>query len=262
MGDKKIFSPNKKIRFNEYMTKLEEERKQEERKIDVINEYNSLKGGGLTSPTTSTTTEGTRLLTEYIDRANLFNISSKVEGRAKSLQLRKFFKSKRNQQVEVYFKCGEKSIYTEGKVSTIGRNFVMLTNLRDRMWIPYSVIESANIPYGIPNYSNTHQHFLFDNNLRKKLVNNFGEVVSNRDILKQQFYEEALITNLTSWKHTWVVIHLSEVSKKVGKIVESREGMLTITYFHKLEEIELNQVKYIETIRFFSLFTHMLNSRK
>ena len=112
----------------------------------------------------------------------------------------------------------------------------------------------------IPNYSNTHQHYLYDNNLRKRLVTNFGEVVARRDILKQQFYEEALHTNLESWKQIWVVVHLNEGLKSTGKILESIEGKLTLSYFNKLEVIELSRISYIETIRVLSLFTYILKN--
>ncbi|RAS76178.1 hypothetical protein, partial [Priestia endophytica] len=170
---------------------------------------------------------------------------------------RKFFKSKRNQQVEIYFKCGAASLYTEGKVSTVGRDFVMLTNLKERKWIPYPIIESANIPFGIPNYSNTHQHYIFDNNLRKKLLYEFGETISKRDILRQQFFEETLQTNLDSWQETWVTVHLSEDIRKIGKISSAANQQLTLTFFKEKECIDLKSVKYINTIRLTSLFSHI-----
>lgn len=248
---------DKKIRLNEYRKKLLEKRETEELKNDIINEFNSQNGKGLTSPTTSTTTEETRLLMEYIDRANLFNISKQDEKRGKTLKYRKFFKSKRNQQVEIYFKCGTQSLYTEGKVSTIGRDFVMLTNLKERKWIPYTIIESANIPFGIPNYSNTHQHYIFDNNLRNKLLYEFGETISKRDILRQQFFEETLQTNLNSWQETWVTVHLSENVRKIGKISSAANQQLTLTFFKEKECIDLKSVKYISTIRLTSLFSHI-----
>lgn len=260
-SDKGMGSSGKKVRrFNEYMDHLLENRKKEVIKEDLINEFNIRNGQGLTSPSTLTTTEETRLLMEYMDRANLFHISKRDEKRGKVLTLRKFFKSKRNQQVEVYSKCGTKPLYTEGKVSTIGRDFVMLTNLKERIWIPYSAIESANIPYGIPNYSNTHQHYLYDNNLRNKLLFNFGETVSKRDTLKQQFFEESLQSNLDSWKNTWVEIYLDEQIKKVGRIAESKDKKLTLSFFGRLEDIEINQIKFAETVRVLCVFSYVMKT--
>nr|ABP68896.1 MnxD [Bacillus sp. MB-7] len=242
-----------------------EQRKQEARKKDSINELNQQRGEGLTSPTTFTTTEETRLLMEYMDRANTLHLSQHNKKRGKLLTLRKFFKSKRNQQVEVYFTIGSELHYKEGKVSTVGRDFVMITNLRERMWIPYSVIESANIVYGIPTYSNAHQHYLYDNNLRTKLLRQFGETVSKRDNLKQQFFEETLQTNLETWKDTWVNIWFDENVKKLGKISSSEEK-LTIMLLGKKEEIDFQEIKYIETIRLLSLvtsgFKHFYNNKR
>jgi hypothetical protein len=248
----------KRLHLNEYREQLLEKVKREQSKEDIINELNARNGKGITSPTTPTTTEETRLLMEYIDRANMFHILKQDEKRGRIVKLRQFFKSKRNQQVEVYARCGAAPLYKEGKVSTVGRDFVMLTTLKERIWIPYSVVDSANIPYGIPNYSNTHQHFLFDNNLRMKLVQNFGETVSKRDLLKQQFYEESLQTNLESWNDTWVAVHLDEKSKQIGKLSSCKNNKLTLTSFGEYLHMNLTDVKYIETIRILTLFTHLL----
>lgn len=266
-GDKGIGTSGKKVRrFNDYMDHLLETRKKEVIKEDIINEFNIRNGQGLTSPTTLTTTEETRMLMEYMDRANLFHIAKRDEKRGKVLTLRKFFKSKRNQQVEVYSKCGTEPVYTEGKVSTIGRDFVMLTNLKERIWIPYSAIESANIPYGIPNYSNTHQNYIYDNNLRNKLLYNLGETVSKREALKQLFFEETLQTNLNSWRDTWVEIHLDDDDKKIGRIIESKDKKLTLRFFGRIEDIEIKQVKFVGTVRVLSVFSHIMktltNTRK
>ncbi|QOY35205.1 hypothetical protein AWH56_021275 [Anaerobacillus isosaccharinicus] len=257
-------SPEKKpkIYLNDYIGKLLEQRKQEVIKEDIINEFNQQKGQGLTSPTTITTTEETRLLMEYIDRTNLFTLSKQNEKRGKILKLRKFFKSKRNQQVEVYSKLGGQSHYKEGKVSTIGRDFVMLTNLRERVWIPYAVIASANIVYGVPNYSNSHQHYLYDNDLRNKLLRRFGETVSKRDLLKQQFFEESLQTNLDSWKETWIVVYGSDEGKKTGKIVSSENDLLKLSSWGKDEEILIKDITYIETIRLLSLLRHLFRQSR
>ena len=257
MKEDKSTKKGKKIYFNDYKKELIERKMSEVVKTDIINEFNIRNGKGLTSPTSGTTTEESRLLTDYIDKANIFTISKQDVRRGKNLKLRKFLKSKRNQQVEIYSKCGSESRYKEGKVSTIGRDFVMLTNLKERVWIPYSTIESANNPFGIPTYSNTHQHYLYDNQLRKKLIQQFGETVAKRDVLIQQFYEESMQTNLDSWKDTWVVVHLNEILKKVGKIVSSKDDILHIAFFGKEEHMNLKDVQYVETIRLLTLFTYM-----
>lgn len=257
MEQKKGDEKGKRLHLHEYRKELLERVKNEEKKEDIINEFNIKRGKGLTSPTTSTTTEETRLLMEYIDRANMFNISKHNEKRGKYLKLRKFFKAKRNQQIEIYAKCGSESIHKVGKVSTVGRDFVMITNLKERMWIPYSIIESANIPFGIPNYSNTHQHFLYDNNLRNKLILQFGETVSKRNLLMQQFFEESLQTNLEAWKETWVVAHLKGDEKKIGKILSCKDNKLVLSFFGESSHINLIDLKYVETIRIMTMFSYL-----
>lgn len=162
--------------------------------------------------------------------------------------------------MEVFFKCGAESRCKEGKVSAIGRDFVMLTNLKERVWIPYAAVESANIVYGVPTYSNAHQHYLYDNNLRNKLLRQFGETVSQRELIKQQFFEESLETNLDSWKDTWIVVHVDEKYKKAGKIAVSKDGKLTLTKWGDEEHIFVKEIKFIETIRWLSLFKYMFKS--
>nr|WP_309101272.1 hypothetical protein [Fredinandcohnia onubensis] len=237
------------IRLDEYTKKLLEERKKEVIKRDPINEENIAKGAGLTSPTSAVSTEETRILMEHIMQKNLFNTSKSQPHRKKILVLKKFFKMKRNQQVEVYSTIGNQTKRTIGKVAAIGRDFVMITNLKDRIWIPYVAIDSANIPYGIPSYSNSHQHYIYDNDLRTKLITNFGATVASRDTLVQQFYEESLRTSLKTWKGTWVEVH-SGKETITGKIVETSDQFLTLSMLNKKIEIPMKEIVYIETLRF------------
>ncbi|WP_257985526.1 hypothetical protein [Bacillus sp. V5-8f] len=159
---------------------------------------------------------------------------------------------KRNQQVVVYSKAGEEAIQTLGKVSAIGRDFVMLTNLKDRFWISYEAIESANIPQGVPNFSNSHQYFIYDNDLKRKLLYNFGETVSKRDVLIQQFYEESLSTNLRSWKNTWVRVRTGS-DTLFGKIMDADKLTLTIALWNEQTKLDLIHITYVQSIRFLSL---------
>jgi hypothetical protein len=168
--------------------------------------------------------------------------------------LKRFFKMKRNQQVVIYTKSGVETIYTLGKVSAIGRDFVMVTNLNERIWLPYHSIESANLPIGIPNFSNSHQYFFYDNDLRRKLLQNFGETVSKKDALIQQFYEESLATNLQSWGKTWVKIR-TDKETVYGKIQNVTKQNLLISLLNEKIEIELKHISAIYTIRFFSLLS-------
>ncbi|WP_456271057.1 hypothetical protein [Bacillus sp. AK031] len=240
-----------KIRRDDYIKKLLQERESELVEMDVINQRNLSRGEGLTSPASAVSTEETRILMEYMEQQNLFNLTSTNENRRKVLTLKKFFKKKRNQQVEVYSCSGQEVLYTEGKVSAIGRNFVMLSNLKDRFWIPYHAIKSANIPYGIPNYSNTHQHYIYDNDLRKKLLLQFGETVSKKEELFQQFCEDSIQSNLQTWKGARVEVKTAEEGGDfTGKILEAKENQLFLKHSKDTIAIALEDITYIRSLRF------------
>lgn len=249
----------KQVYFDDYVKKLLQKRDEEEIKEDIYNEFHRIQGGGLSSPTTAMTMEETRLFNEYIERANLFTISEWSKQRGKALKLRSFFTSKRFQQVEILVKGSTTVEYLEGKVSAVGRDFVMLTNLQRRIWVPYEVIESANIPYGVPHYSHTHHHILFDNDLRRKLLTQFGATVARRETLKQQFFQEKLQTNLHTWKDSLVTVYFDDNKKEMGKISGSQANKLYVTFFGDMKEISLDQVIYIKTIRFYSLWTKFVS---
>lgn len=242
-----------KLRRDEYIENLLKTREQEVHKMDAINQRNISRGEGLTSPTSAISTEETRLLMEYMDQKNLFNIGSTDPNRRKVLTLKKFFKKKRNQQVEVYSLAGNEVIYTEGKVAAIGRNFVMLSNLKDRFWIPFDAIDSANIPYGIPNYSNTHQHYLYDNDLRTKLLQDFGATVSKKEELFQQFCEDSLQSNLHTWKGSRVEVNTCDGEEYTGKILEAKDNKLQIKQSKRNTNIDLSSISYIRTLRLLHL---------
>lgn len=211
-----------------------------------------------TSPTSAVSAEETRVLTEYIHQKNLFKVTKQDETRRKFLMLKQFFKMKRNQQVVVSsFIKKAVPVTTEGKVATIGRDFVMLTDLRKRIWIPYTAIDSATIPFGFPTYSNSQQHFIYDNDLQQKLVLQFGDTVAKREELIRQFFEESLQTNLHSWKGVWVEVRTSQ-KVYFGRIKKTTKKELTLKFFNKVEEIPLNELHYVSTVRWFSIWRELL----
>ncbi|OZM57050.1 hypothetical protein CIB95_09795 [Lottiidibacillus patelloidae] len=253
----------KEIRHKEYVERLKELRQKEyiEHEHDPINLRSIKRGEGLTSPTTNLSTEETRILMDYIEQQNLFKITSRSPMLKKSLTLKMFFKKKRNQQVEVFSKVGDISLYTEGKVSAVGRDFVMLTSINKQVWIPFREIDSANIPYGIPNYANTYQHFYYDNNLKGKLLRSFGETVTKRETLMQQFNEDTLRTSLSRWKKTWVKVQLAPEEVHSGKIVSVSKENITLANYKKKMTIKIADVSYIETLSILQVFTIWLKNQ-
>lgn len=212
------------------------------------------------SPVSAVSLEETRILTDYINQQNLFKIINKDESRRKSLTLKMFFKKRRDQQVVVKSVIeNDETMTTEGKVAAIGRDFVMLKNLQKRIWIPYTAIDSATIPFGFPSYSNTHQHVIYDNQLQQKLVLQFGKTVAKREALIQQFFEESLRTNLNSWIGTWIEV---KTGQKVfyGKISKTMKHELSLQQFKKEKVIPLKDIQYVSTVRFLFLFKKIVKS--
>jgi hypothetical protein len=239
------------MRHQEYIKALLEKRAQEQKKINPIHET----GEKLTSPPSATTLEENKLLTEYIEQVNLQKLANSIPRQKHPLFLKKFFKMKRNQQVVVYVNKNDSVYEVMGRVSTVGRDFVMLNNLTDRIWIPYPMIESANTPSGVPNFTNSHQYFLYDNELKKKLMTNFGDTVSKRDLLKQQFFEESLRTNLNSWRGIWVKVICNQ-KIYFGRIKASEKKGLAIKSVFELNEIPWAEITHIQSISSFTICKH------
>jgi hypothetical protein len=216
------------------------------------NEYPELeKDGGYTSPASSLPLHELKMLQEYIHGVNLQNLGAKLPHYKQQMILLKFFKMKKNQLVEVYSRNGEEVIHTIGKVNTVGRNFVMLKTLFTRIWIPYAAIHSAKSPFGIPDVPNVHQHNVIDVELRRKLLVNFGEVVSGKEELRQQFYEELLETNLKSWKRTNLTIYADKILK--GQVNEVLSGKISLKNAPQ-KEIPIIKINYIKQTRLISFF--------
>ncbi|WP_017378537.1 hypothetical protein [Paenisporosarcina sp. TG-14] len=212
------------------------------------------------SPTSAVSAEETRILTEYMKQKNLFQITNHDESRRKPLILKQFFKMKRNQQVIVSSVVeDDKHITIEGKVASIGRDFVMITDLQKRTWIPYTAINSATIPFGFPTYSNTHQHFIYDNQLQQKLVLQFGETVIKKEALKQQFFEETLQTNLNSWGGMWVEVKTVD-NVVYGKVLKTTKHELVLTALKKEVLISLHEIRKVSTLGFLQLWTNLVKS--
>ncbi len=197
------------------------------------------------------------MLQEYIHGVNLQNLGSHLPNYKKQMMLLKFFKHKKNQQVEVFSRNGDEVIHTIGKVNIVGRNFVMIKTLFTRIWIPYHAIHSAKTPFGIPDLPSGHQHVIYDEELRRKLLTNFGDTVSSKEILKQQFFEESLDTNLKTWQGTRFTIYADKLMKgKLEKVLKEK-----ISIKSKIEhEISINKINYLKQGRLVSFFQRLFSN--
>lgn len=232
------------LRHSDYIKLLLEKRKEEIRQIDPIHE----RGDRFTSPPGATSLEENRIITEYMEQRNLHKVINSIPEIKKPILLKKFFKMKRNQQVIIYTNYIAEIMEVTGKVSAVGRDFVMLTNLKNRIWIPYTAIESANIPAGVPNYDNSHQYFIYDNDLKRKLTTDFGETVAKRNVLVQQFFEESLMTNLNNLAGIWVKV-VTQGETYFGKISSVSENRLTLGKTSKQMQIDSKSVIQITSLR-------------
>ncbi|BDH61519.1 hypothetical protein MTP04_16490 [Lysinibacillus sp. PLM2] len=213
------------------------------------------KHDGYTSPASSYPLHELKVLQDYIHHVNLQNLGDKLPNYKKQFILIKFFKSKKNQLVEVYSKNKDDVLHSIGKVSVVGRNFVILIILFNRYWIPFSAIQSAKTPFGIPDVPRNHQHVVIDEELRKKLLTNFGATVSKREELKQQFFDQLLESNLRNWVGTKVNLYADKIYK--GKIVQIKDGNLHLTHN---QIIPLSKITYIKQVRSMSFFERTLYS--
>lgn len=236
------------MKLDEYTKRLWSQRKTEVIKESAENQVSQQTGKGLTSPVSDLPTEELKLVSQYMHRKNLINISNALPEHKKQLVLRKFFRHKRNQQVEVYLKIDDHVTHFVGKVNTNGRDFVILTTLKERIWLPFQYIESAKVPFGLPEISSAHQHFVYDEELRTKLITRFSETVAAKDVLVQQFFEETLETNLRTWKNTRVQV-VTKTGEILGKMIASQNGALLLKGFKDQHSISLSDVVFIKHIR-------------
>ena len=132
----------------------------------------------------------------------------------------------------------------------------MLKTLFTRIWIPYTAIHSAKSPFGLPDVPGTHQHVIIDQELRRKLLTNFGETVSGKEVLRQQFYEEYLETNLKSWQGTFLTVYAGAPVK--GKVLDVKKGVLTLGKKEKTP-IPLAKIAYMKQTRYISSLQKLIS---
>lgn len=209
-----------------------------------------------TSPASALPLYELKMLQEYIHDGNLQNLGKSLPLFKKNLMLNKFFKHNRFRQVEVFSTLKADIVHSIGKVHVVGRDFVQIKTLFQRIWIPYSVIQTAKSPFGIPDISNSHQHINYDPELRRKLLTQFGNVVSEKEDLRQQFFEQLLETNLRYRKGYRLKVFLESKEVK-GRLTEAKSGKLYLKNSKMVEMVPIREIQLIKQIRFFSSLTSM-----
>ncbi|OZM57122.1 hypothetical protein CIB95_06535 [Lottiidibacillus patelloidae] len=234
---------SKKLRLNDYVKKFQAE------EAVISNTGNDQ----LTSPHSAMSDEELRVFLPYMHSQNAFLVTKQIPERKKNLMLRLFLRSKRNQIADIkiakspLIDRGTEQVY-QGRISAVGRDFVLLTTLQKKYWIPYTSVKSANIPTGIPDYSNSYQQVIYDNKLKQKLLKGFANTVLKRDELIQQFYEESLQTNLEKWIGTSVSITTVENILTFGKIFAVKGNSVELSRIGLKSTIPLSSILMLETV--------------
>ncbi|MCM3671317.1 hypothetical protein M3181_20365 [Mesobacillus maritimus] len=220
------------------------------------NDYYALKqGNGYTSPPSSMPAHELKMLKEYMHQRNTKHLGDSLPEKKKTIVLIRFLKEKRNQQVKVRVKQKDQVIDLLGRVSAVGRDFVAITTVTERYWLPYSCVESANVPYGVPDMPNSHQQVVYDEELRRKLLMNFSTTVLNQDVLKRQFYEESLVVHLQAWKGTKVKVYTKDGEFK-GKISTIDWKALSLKSSEGEKMIPLGEIQGIKRSTPFLMLSH------
>lgn len=244
--------------LDQYLRELREKREREIISEDAANELSAQRGQGLTSPAAEVSTEELKLLKESIMVQNLSRMGQALPARRRAMMLRTFFKHKRNMTVEVFVRVGEHPLDTLGKVTAVGRDFVGLSTLRERLFIPYAAIESARVPFGTPDVSYTHQHLILDEKLRRQLLTSFGETVAKREELVRQFFEESLETHLQGWTGTRAEV-IAEGRSLAGTLRGAQGGVLTVKTRNGPVKIPLAKITLLRTLRLLAALRHLFS---
>ncbi|TFE00143.1 hypothetical protein [Jeotgalibacillus sp. R-1-5s-1] len=207
-----------------------------------------VKKKAFSSPAGNGTTEQIRLQEEYLALANAFLLAKHQPEKGRIRLLKTFLKEKRNQQVEIRL-LTERAI--RGKVSDVGRDFFILTSLLERIWIPYTAVKEATLPFDSPDFDTTHQQIFFDNDLRKKLLRDFGATVSKRLKLRELFYEETLMTSLDRWKGHWLKAEMAGGTIFSGRLEEATEEYVVLKGLGERKTVLYKELQTLRKARFY-----------
>ncbi|MBM7580493.1 hypothetical protein [Jeotgalibacillus terrae] len=199
------------------------------------------------SPTGNGSSEEILLQKRYLELANIFLQMKYNPEKGKILLLQSFLNEKRNQTVEV---IDQDHCLIKGRAQEVGRNYLVLTSYFTKCWIPYSGIREVKTPYGAPEFASTHQYVFYDNDLRRKLLKNFGATVAKRSKLKGLFYRETLKTSLQRWKNSRLKVEMANGLTLSGKLIRSEDDYFIVTVKKVEKKIHYNELKRIEKFRF------------
>lgn len=167
-----------------------------------------------------------KVLQEYIHQQNLQIIGNVNPNRRKVIMLSQFFKSHKTQTVKVVRKSTHGTKEWLAKTDAVGRDFVILTNLFTKYWIPFHAIESAEQPFEQVNLPHQqHQQVVYDSELKQKLLLRFGKTVAQKEFLKQQFFDQTLAGHVKLLLKNRVTIETNSLRQKGILVNVSSQGI-------------------------------------
>ncbi|MFI2859163.1 hypothetical protein ACH6EH_18865 [Paenibacillus sp. JSM ZJ436] len=176
-----------------------------------------------------------KVLQEYIHQQNIQIIGNVNPKRRKDIMLSQFFKTHKTQTVKVIRKSsllGDQGLIA--KTEAVGRDFVILTTLLRRYWLPFQAIVSAEQPFDQANVPHQpHQQVVYDDELKQKIMLCFGKTVGQKEFLKQQFFDQTFAGHLKVLLNNRLTVETDTQREKV-KLTEV--GTKGITMLHQGKE--------------------------
>lgn len=202
------------------------------------------------SPASPLPSHELKILQEFIHHQNVQIIGENNPLRRKEIMLSNFFKSHKNQTVKIRVHCREQWREILAKTDAVGRDFVILTTLFTKYWVPFRAIDAAEQPYDQVNIPHQqHQQVVYDDDLKQKILLKFGKTVSQKDVLKQQFFERTLAGYMKSLLKNKMNIE-TKTSRIRGNMIDVNPHEIKLKDNNSQYTIEWKDILWIEKQRF------------
>ncbi|KMK75129.1 hypothetical protein [Alkalihalobacillus pseudalcaliphilus] len=211
------------------------------------------------SPTTSLTDEEFEELIRCMGEINqlLLTLANEPDEELQ-IQLRHHLRQLIDSFVNVSIKCGDEETKIKGLLKDVGSNFILINDFDHKIFIPFSKIcfiqhESAHGEHGAGHEGHHQELINIDTCMRRQLVLNFGEFVSQSPFLLNLFYGLSLEVYLLSFIgcSIRIVVEIEEPNNEendniVGKLVDTDEGQLFIEQKDQVDSVNVEEICFIK----------------
>ncbi|WP_458127001.1 hypothetical protein [Paenibacillus sp. Z3-2] len=126
----------------------------------------------------------------------------------------------------------------------------MLTTLFTKYWVPFRAIGTAEQPYDQVNIPHQqHQQVVYDEELKQKILLKFGKTASQKDFLKQQFFEQTLACYMRSLLKNKVTVE-THTSRIRSKLLYVNTQEIRLNENDSLSSVPWSDILWIEKQRF------------